>query len=95
MAATVASAYPASNTMPASPEWRAASVQTAIELSQKRDVVSAGFVETQATVQAIANWLLANAGAGAGADAGGRGAGADAPHCGIPGVQNCSARASR
>ena len=32
----------------ASPEWRASSVQTAIELSKKRDVVSAGFVETQA-----------------------------------------------
>jgi predicted Zn-dependent protease len=39
----------------ASPDWRAASVQTAIELSKKRDVVSAGFVETQAAIQAIAN----------------------------------------
>jgi len=39
----------------ASPEWRASSVQTAIELSKKRDVVSAGFVETQAAIQAIAN----------------------------------------
>jgi predicted Zn-dependent protease len=39
----------------ATPEWRASSVQTAIELSKKRDVVSAGFVETQASIQAIAN----------------------------------------
>ena len=39
----------------ATPEWRASSVGTAIELSRKRDVVSAGFVETQASVQAIAN----------------------------------------
>ena len=39
----------------ASPEWRADSVKTAIDLSKKRDVVSAGFVETQAAVQAIAN----------------------------------------
>jgi predicted Zn-dependent protease len=39
----------------ATPEWRASSVATAIELSKKREVVSAGFVETQASVQAIAN----------------------------------------
>ena len=30
----------------ATPEWRAASVATAIDLSKKKDVVSAGFVET-------------------------------------------------
>ena len=39
----------------ASPEWRASSVATAIELSRKKDVVSAGFVETQASIQAVAN----------------------------------------
>jgi predicted Zn-dependent protease len=39
----------------ATPEWRASSVATAIDLSKKRDVVSAGFVETQASIQAIAN----------------------------------------
>ena len=39
----------------ATPEWRAASVATAIELSKKREVVSAGFVETQATIQAVAD----------------------------------------
>src|SRR4051812_13509362 len=39
----------------ATPEWRASAAGTAIELSKKRDVVSAGFVETQAAVQAIAN----------------------------------------
>ena len=39
----------------ASPEWRESSEQTDIELSKKRDVVSAGFVETQAAIQAIAN----------------------------------------
>jgi predicted Zn-dependent protease len=39
----------------ATPEWRASSVATAIDLSKKREVVSAGFVETQASVQAIAN----------------------------------------
>jgi predicted Zn-dependent protease len=39
----------------ASPEWRAASVEAAIETSRKREVVSAGFVETQASVQAVAN----------------------------------------
>src|SRR5574338_186135 len=39
----------------ASPEWRASSVATAIELSKKKDVVSAGFVETQASIQTGAN----------------------------------------
>jgi predicted Zn-dependent protease len=39
----------------ATPEWRAASVATAIGLSKQKDVVSAGFVETSASVQAVAN----------------------------------------
>jgi predicted Zn-dependent protease len=39
----------------ASAEWRAGSVETAIALSKKRDVVSAGFVETQAAMQAVAS----------------------------------------
>lgn len=39
----------------ASPDWRAASVETAIALSKKKDVVSAGFVETQAAMQAVAS----------------------------------------
>jgi predicted Zn-dependent protease len=39
----------------ASPEWRAGSVATAIALSKQKDVVSAGFVETSAQVQAVAN----------------------------------------
>src|SRR5262245_28754038 len=39
----------------ASPEWRASSVATAIELSKKKDVVSAGFVETQSAMQAVAS----------------------------------------
>lgn len=39
----------------ATPEWRASSVGAAIALSRKREVVSAGFVETQAAMQAIAN----------------------------------------
>ncbi len=39
----------------ASAEWRATSVDTAIALSKKKDVVSAGFVETQAAVQAVAS----------------------------------------
>ncbi len=39
----------------ASAEWRAGSVDTAIALSKKKDVVSAGFVETQAAVQAVAS----------------------------------------
>ena len=39
----------------ATPEWRASAVATAHRASKKKDVVSAGFVETQAAVQAIAN----------------------------------------
>jgi predicted Zn-dependent protease len=39
----------------ATPEWRASAVATAIDASKKKDVVSAGFVETQAAVQAIGN----------------------------------------
>jgi len=39
----------------ASPDWRASSVETAISLSKKQEVVSAGFVETQAAMQAIAS----------------------------------------
>jgi predicted Zn-dependent protease len=39
----------------ASPEWRANSVETAISLSKKKDVVSAGFVETQAVTRAVAS----------------------------------------
>src|SRR4030095_12372919 len=39
----------------ASAEWRASSVDTAIALSKKKDVVSAGFVEPQAAVQAVAS----------------------------------------
>jgi predicted Zn-dependent protease len=39
----------------ASADWRAASVDTAIGLSKKQEVVSAGFVETQASMQAIAS----------------------------------------
>jgi predicted Zn-dependent protease len=39
----------------ASAEWRAASVETAIGLSKKKDVVSAGFVETRASMQAVAS----------------------------------------
>ncbi len=39
----------------ASPEWRAASVATAIELSKQKEVVSAGYVETSATIQTVAN----------------------------------------
>jgi predicted Zn-dependent protease len=38
----------------ASPDWRATAVETAIALSKKQDVVSAGFVETQAVMQAVA-----------------------------------------
>ena len=38
----------------ASADWRAASVDTAIGMSKKQDVVSAGFIETQANMQAIA-----------------------------------------
>jgi predicted Zn-dependent protease len=39
----------------ATPEWRASSVATAIELSKKKGVVSAGFVETQMAMQAVAS----------------------------------------
>jgi predicted Zn-dependent protease len=39
----------------ASADWRATSVETAIALSKKKDVVSAGFVETQAAMQAVAS----------------------------------------
>jgi len=39
----------------ASAEWRASSVETAVALAKKKDVVSAGFVETQASIQALAN----------------------------------------
>ncbi len=39
----------------ASAEWRAAAAETAIALSKKKDVVSAGFVETQASMQAVAS----------------------------------------
>jgi predicted Zn-dependent protease len=39
----------------ASPEWRANSVETAIALSKKKDVVTAGFVETVAAMQAVAS----------------------------------------
>jgi predicted Zn-dependent protease len=39
----------------ATPEWRAASVESAIALSKKKDVVSAGFVETQMAMQAAAS----------------------------------------
>ncbi len=39
----------------ASPDWRASSVETAIALSKKKDVVSAGFVETQSAMQAVAS----------------------------------------
>jgi predicted Zn-dependent protease len=38
----------------ATPEWRAASAETAILLSKKQDVVSAGFVETQAAMRSVA-----------------------------------------
>ena len=41
----------------ASPEWRASSVETAIALSKKKDVVSAGFVETQSAMRAVASSL--------------------------------------
>jgi predicted Zn-dependent protease len=39
----------------ASADWRASSVETAIALSKQREVVSAGFVETQASWQAVAS----------------------------------------
>ena len=37
----------------ATPEWRAKSVAPAIELSKQKEVVSAGFVETSASLQAL------------------------------------------
>ncbi|HTV00062.1 MAG TPA: TldD/PmbA family protein [Luteitalea sp.] len=39
----------------ATPEWRAKSVDTAIALAKQKDVVAAGFVETQAAMQAVAS----------------------------------------
>ena len=39
----------------ASPDWRASSIGTAIELSKQKEVVSAGFIETSAALQAVAN----------------------------------------
>jgi predicted Zn-dependent protease len=39
----------------ASADWRATSVDTAIALSKKKEVVSAGFVETQAAVQVVSS----------------------------------------
>jgi predicted Zn-dependent protease len=39
----------------ASPDWRATSVATAIDLSKQKDVVSAGFVETSAQVQTVSD----------------------------------------
>lgn len=39
----------------ATPAWRATAAASAIELSKQKDVVSAGFVETQASMQAVAN----------------------------------------
>ena len=39
----------------ASPEWRAQAAETAIALSKKKDVVSAGFVETRAITQSVAS----------------------------------------
>jgi predicted Zn-dependent protease len=39
----------------ASADWRASSVETAIALAKQKDVVSAGFVETQAQVQVVAS----------------------------------------
>src|SRR5687767_2460181 len=37
----------------ATPEWRAGAAASAIEMSRKRDVVSAGFVETAASIQVL------------------------------------------
>ena len=39
----------------ATPEWRAKSAAAAVELSKAREVVSAGFVETAASVRALGN----------------------------------------
>ena len=38
----------------ATPEWRAAAVKSALDISKEKDVVSAGFVETSAQIQAVA-----------------------------------------
>jgi predicted Zn-dependent protease len=38
----------------ATPEWRAGAVRAALDVSKEKDVVSAGFVETSAQIQAIA-----------------------------------------
>jgi predicted Zn-dependent protease len=38
----------------ATPEWRAGAVRAALDISKERDVVSAGFVETSAQIQAVA-----------------------------------------
>ena len=38
----------------ASPDWRAGAVKSALTLSKEKDVVSAGFVETSAQIQAVA-----------------------------------------
>jgi predicted Zn-dependent protease len=38
----------------ATPDWRAAAVKSAVTLSKDKDVVSAGFVETSAQIQAVA-----------------------------------------
>ena len=38
----------------ATPEWRAGSGGTAIDLSKEKDVVSAGFVQTSAQIRAVA-----------------------------------------
>ena len=38
----------------ASPEWRAGAVQSALKMSKEKDVVSAGFIETSAQIQAVA-----------------------------------------
>ena len=39
----------------ATPEWRAGAVRAALDISKEKDVVSAGFVETQAQIQAVAS----------------------------------------
>jgi predicted Zn-dependent protease len=39
----------------ATPEWRASAIEQALAISRKQEVVSAGFVETQAAMQAVAN----------------------------------------
>src|SRR3954467_10178109 len=38
----------------ATPDWRAGAVKAALNLSKEKDVVSAGFVETSAQIQAVA-----------------------------------------